>query len=40
MSFFNVLYLQIVVGVMNHKWYLATFPDYPKSRKAVIPYVW
>ena len=24
----------------HHKWYLQKFEDYPKSRKAVIPYVW
>lgn len=23
----------------NHKWYKATFPDYPSNRKAVIPYI-
>ncbi len=23
----------------NHKWYLQKFPDYPKERKAVIPFV-
>jgi len=31
---------QVIVGIMNHKWYVKTFPDYPKGRKAVIPYVW
>lgn len=23
----------------HHKWYLKTFPDYPKNRKALIPYI-
>jgi protein-S-isoprenylcysteine O-methyltransferase Ste14 len=23
----------------HHKWYLETFPDYPKRRKALIPYI-
>ena len=27
-------------GAQHHKWYLATFRDYPKSRRAVIPWVW
>ena len=26
-------------GVAHHRWYLETFPDYPKSRKAIIPFV-
>lgn len=30
---------QIVVGLFNHQWYLDTFKDYPKNRKAVIPYL-
>jgi protein-S-isoprenylcysteine O-methyltransferase Ste14 len=24
----------------NHRWYLEKFPDYPKERKAIIPYVY
>lgn len=24
----------------HHKWYLSKFEDYPKSRKAVIPFIW
>lgn len=24
----------------HHRWYLAKFDDYPKDRRAVIPYVW
>ena len=23
----------------HHRWYRATFPDYPPARKAIIPYV-
>jgi len=23
----------------THKWYLSTFPDYPKNRKALIPFI-
>ncbi|TMS18352.1 3-oxo-5-alpha-steroid 4-dehydrogenase 1 [Larimichthys crocea] len=26
-------------AVAHHKWYLAKFEDYPKSRKALIPFV-
>jgi steroid 5-alpha reductase family enzyme len=26
-------------ALAHHKWYKQTFPDYPKSRKAVIPFV-
>ncbi|CAL8113980.1 unnamed protein product [Orchesella dallaii] len=31
---------QLIVGIMNHRWYLSTFPDYPTNRKAVIPFIW
>lgn len=27
-------------ALAHHRWYLATFADYPKERKAVIPYLW
>ncbi|KAG2497341.1 hypothetical protein HYH03_004502 [Edaphochlamys debaryana] len=27
----------LLAAAANHKWYLATFPDYPKGRKALIP---
>ena len=30
---------QIIVGLFNHQWYLDTFKDYPKNRKAVIPFL-
>lgn len=26
-------------AIANHKWYLETFEEYPKDRKAVIPYI-
>lgn len=26
-------------ALANHRWYLEKFPDYPKERKALIPYV-
>lgn len=26
-------------AVSNHRWYQRTFPDYPRRRKAIIPYV-
>ncbi len=26
-------------AIHHHKWYLKTFPDYPKNRKALIPWV-
>lgn len=26
-------------AVANHKWYQETFPDYPKNRKAIFPYI-
>lgn len=27
-------------AISHHKWYLAHFEDYPKKRKAVIPFIW
>ena len=30
---------QVVVGLFNHHWYQENFTDYPKSRKAVLPYL-
>lgn len=27
-------------AIANHRWYREKFPDYPKSRKALIPFVW
>ncbi len=26
-------------SLSNHRWYLETFPDYPKERKALIPFI-
>ena len=26
-------------ALSHHKWYLSKFPDYPKERKAVIPFI-
>lgn len=26
-------------AISSHKWYLANFPDYPKDRKALIPFI-
>lgn len=26
-------------AITNHAWYLSTFPDYPKQRKAILPFV-
>ena len=27
-------------ALSNHRWYRAKFPDYPKARRALIPFVW
>ena len=27
-------------GYRHHLWYLKQFEDYPRSRKAVVPYIW
>jgi len=27
-------------ALSNHRWYRKTFPDYPASRRALIPFVW
>ncbi|MCL4377752.1 MAG: DUF1295 domain-containing protein [Actinobacteria bacterium] len=27
-------------ALSNHKWYLSNFPDYPKNRKVLIPFVY
>lgn len=27
-------------GAQHHRWYLSKFEDYPKDRRAVIPYIW
>ncbi|XP_064103727.1 polyprenol reductase-like [Macrobrachium nipponense] len=30
---------QIQVALMNHSWYISTFKDYPKHRRAILPFV-
>lgn len=27
-------------AISHHKWYLSRFPNYPKERKALIPFIW
>jgi protein-S-isoprenylcysteine O-methyltransferase Ste14 len=27
-------------AMSNHRWYLDRFPDYPRERRALIPWVW
>ena len=27
-------------GAQHHRWYRSTFKDYPRGRKAVIPFLW
>lgn len=27
-------------ALAHHKWYLENFPDYPKERKAIFPFLW
>jgi 3-oxo-5-alpha-steroid 4-dehydrogenase 1 len=27
-------------AISNHRWYLDKFGEYPKNRKAIIPYIW
>ena len=27
-------------AISNHKWYVSTFPDYPRERKAILPFIW
>lgn len=37
--FLFVVVNQLVVGKFNHDWYIRKFDNYPKSRRAVIPFV-
>lgn len=30
---------QVTIAVVNHQWYRNKFPDYPRHRKAIIPYL-
>lgn len=32
-----VIVNQVQNAIMTHKWYLETFPNYPKERKVIIP---
>jgi 3-oxo-5-alpha-steroid 4-dehydrogenase 3 len=34
-----VIVNQAIAGLMSHRWYRATFRDYPAGRRAVIPYL-
>jgi 3-oxo-5-alpha-steroid 4-dehydrogenase 3 len=36
---FWVVSNQICNAILTHKWYLQTFKDYPKERKAIIPFL-
>lgn len=35
-----VLTNQTIAASMSHSWYRTKFPEYPPSRKAIIPYIW
>lgn len=30
---------QVLVAIFNHRWYKNHFPDYPRARRAVIPFL-
>ena len=30
---------QTIAALMSHRWYITKFEDYPKERKAIIPFV-
>jgi protein-S-isoprenylcysteine O-methyltransferase Ste14 len=41
LSFFVFTFANLVPrAVANHRWYRETFADYPKERRAVIPWLW
>lgn len=41
LAFFLWTFANLVPRALSHhKWYLEKFPDYPKERKAVIPFLW
>jgi protein-S-isoprenylcysteine O-methyltransferase Ste14 len=41
LSFFVFTFANLVPrAVANHRWYQETFADYPKERRAVIPWLW
>jgi len=31
---------QIIAATMSHQWYLTKFEDYPRERKAILPFIW
>ena len=35
-----VLTNQTIAASMSNSWYRAKFPEYPPSRKAIIPFIW
>ena len=37
--FFNEVWLMLPRAYKGHKWYHGKFPDYPKERKVVIPFL-
>jgi hypothetical protein len=40
-SFFLFTFANLVPrAVAHHEWYRRTFPDYPDTRRAIIPFVW
>lgn len=41
LAFFVFTFTNLVPrAVANHRWYRETFPDYPRERRAVIPWLW
>ena len=36
---FNFFLLQAVAALMSHFWYREKFTNYPKARKAVLPFI-
>ena len=41
LSFFIWTACNLIPRALNHhEWYIDHFPDYPKNRKAIIPYIW
>lgn len=41
LAFFLWTFANLVPRALSHhKWYLEKFPDYPKERKAVFPFLW
>jgi len=40
LSFFIWTFVNLIPrAIDHHKWYKSTFPDYPKERKAIIPFL-